>query len=100
MSKYRFKTKDEFIRDDLWNYEYSVPLRWVTSGDMNGFLGSYIPESLNELCDSKRYLIFRGWSFSSRDYVLKEESKINTNGFEYFGDKVKEVSNDEKRWIT
>ena len=100
MSKYRFKTREEFIRDDLWDYENNVPLGWALNGNMNSFLGSDVPESLDKYCDSKGDFFFRGWGFSSEDYVLKEKNTVNANGFEYFGDKVMEVSEDGKRWIT
>src|SRR5699024_8450868 len=100
MSKYRFKTKDEFIRDDLWYDEYNVPLGWNEDGDMNNFLGKDVPESLNKECDEGSVLKIDGWDFRSEDYVLKEESKINTNGFEYFGDTLMEVSESGEVWIT
>src|SRR5690625_687947 len=99
MSKYRFKTKDEFIRDDLWDYEYNVPLGWASSGHMNSFLVSDVPKELNKECDEGGTLDIKGWFFSPEDYVLKEENEINTNGFEYFGDTLMEVSNDGERWF-
>ena len=110
MSKYRFKTKEEFIRDGQWDYEHNVPVEWPTSGEMNSFLGADIIEDLTKVCDSKGSYFLKGWHFSSKDYVLKEENKnwaewvptkeVNTNGFEYLGDTLMEVSEDKKRWIT
>ena len=29
MKKYRFKTKEEFIRDGLWNEEFNCPDEWA-----------------------------------------------------------------------
>lgn len=110
MSKYRFKTKEEFIRDGLWGYAYSSPLGWDICGNMNRFLGSDIPESLNKECDEGSGLMVDGWRFAPTDYTIKEESKnwatwvpkkeINANGFEYFGDTLMEVSHDKKTWET
>src|SRR5690625_1378471 len=110
MSKYRFKTKDEFIRDDLWDYAYNVPLGWATSGSMNVFLGSDVPKELDKECDEGSDLTVDGRRFVSTDYTIKEEKgnwslwyptkEINANGFEYFGDTLMEVSEDGKEWIT
>lgn len=110
MSKYRFKTKDEFIRDGLWDDEYNIPVGWSVDGLMNHFLGEDVPKEMNEKCDGGSDLVIDGWFFTSNDYILKEEKgnwavwypkkEINSNGFEYFGDKVMEVSQDGKRWIT
>ena len=99
MSKYRFKTKDEFIRDGRWDDDYNTPLMWAASGIMDSFLGKDIPESLNKECDEGSALKIDGWGFSSEDYILKEGNEINTNGFEYFGDTLMGVSNDGERWF-
>jgi len=109
MSKYRFKTKEEFIRDGLWGYEYDTPKGWNLRGDMNEFLGQDINECHNSLCDDDMAIYERGWLFRPWSYVLKEESKnwsewvptkeINSNGFEYFGDKLMEVSWNNESWF-
>src|SRR5690625_3799241 len=100
MSKYRFKTKDEFIRDGRWDDEYSVPLGWSVHGGMNGFLGQDVPKELNKECDEGIGFIIYGWRFAPADYALKEENTVNTNGFEYFGDTLMGVSYDKKTWET
>jgi len=100
MSKYRFKTKQELIRDGQWDYENNIPVGWNNNGCMNHFLGSDIPKEMNEKCDGGSGLNIDGWFFAPADYVLKEENEINTNGFEYFGDTLMGVSNDGERWLT
>ena len=109
-SKYRFKTKEEFIREGLWDDEYDAPKGWNIRGDMNEFLGQDINECHNSLCDDNRVIYAHGWLFRPWSYVLKEESKnwsewvptkeINDNGFEYFGDKLMEVSINKRTWFT
>ena len=100
MSRYRFKTKEEFIRDGLWDDEYDTPKGWNISGDMNEFLGQDINECHNSLCDGNKVIYAHGWLFRPWSYVLKEESKnLNANGFEYFGDTLMEVSDTGIRWF-
>src|SRR5699024_9424354 len=91
---------EEFKKDKLWDDEYNTPLGWAASEKMNIFLKSNIPEELTKYCDSKGDFIFRGWGFSSEDYILKEKNTVNTNGFEYLGDTLMEVSDDGESWKT
>ena len=39
MTKYRFKTKEEFIRDGLWDEKDNCPYYWNSDGEMNEYLG-------------------------------------------------------------
>jgi hypothetical protein len=73
MSKYRFKTREEFYRDGQWNDEYDCPVGWNESGDMNHYLGEDIPIYLYEKCDVGGDFTDDGWFFQPTDYVLKEE---------------------------
>jgi hypothetical protein len=73
MSKYRFKTQDEFIRDGQWNDEYDCPEGWSQSGDMNHYLGQDVPEGANESCDLGEGFEDDGWWFEPTNYILKEE---------------------------
>jgi hypothetical protein len=73
MSKYRFKTREEFERDGQWNDEYDCPVGWAESGCMNDFLGQDIPIYLYEKCDVNEDFTMDGWYFQPTDYVLKEE---------------------------
>ena len=74
MSKYRFKTREEFERDGHWNDEYQCPIDWNESGDMNHYLGEDVPEHYNEKCDKNWDIGMDGWSFEPNNYILKEEN--------------------------
>jgi hypothetical protein len=73
MSKYRFKTQEEFYRDGQWNDDNHCPLGWSLSGDMNHYLGQDVPEGANESCEVGGDFTDDGWYFQPTDYVLKEE---------------------------
>ena len=79
MSKYRFKTREEFIQDGLWNDKYNCPDEWASEGQMNKYLGIDVPEKFNMDCDEKEDFEYDGWYFRRNDYVLKEQQ-------EYFDD--------------
>ena len=79
MSKYRFKTKKEFIRDGLWDDKYNCPEEWNLEGQMNKYLGTNVPEEFNTDCDKNTGFEYNDWVFSEDDYVLKEQQ-------EYFDD--------------
>src|SRR5690625_1373976 len=113
MSKYRFKTEEEFKKDKLWDDKNGCPLGWVSTGSMDKYLGEDIPKKYNEKCKRGFHLSIMDhvgcyWDFSADDYVEKKETEnwsewapsneINPNGFEYFGDTLMEVSDDGKRW--
>ena len=38
MSKYRFKTREEFIRDGLWDEKCNCPDMWALDGEMKKYL--------------------------------------------------------------
>jgi hypothetical protein len=46
MSIIRIKTKEEFIRDCLWNYEYETPLHWNIRKLMNPLIGQLIDDTI------------------------------------------------------
>src|SRR5699024_4786262 len=95
MSKYRFKTKEEFKKTMEMCHEGSIPKHWNI--EMKDYLGKDIPLEFNERCDNKGRFKMDKWSFYPKDYVLKEE--LNTNGFEYFGDTLMEVSDNNDGWV-
>jgi hypothetical protein len=70
MSKYRFKTEEEFRKEGLWNENY--PQGWNINKKMNKYLGQDVPEEFNSDCDYKILFHYDNWSFSSQDYILKE----------------------------
>jgi hypothetical protein len=73
MSKYRFKTEQEFIRDGQWYVDYDCPIGWAECGQMNHYLGQDVPEGADESCDVGEGFNDDGWYFESTNYVLKEE---------------------------
>ena len=75
MSKYRFKTKEEFIRDGLWDEKDNCPKFWSHSGEMNKYLGTDVPDEFNVYCDKKEDFYYDGWFFKRNEYVLKEQQK-------------------------
>lgn len=77
MAKYRFKTKEEFIRDGEWFHKRNTPIFWNDAGRMNHFLGQDIPEKYNSKCDSKDSFSYDDWHFKSSNYVLKETKSVN-----------------------
>ena len=79
MSKYRFKTKEEFIRDGLWDEKYNCPNYWASDGQMNKYLGKDVPDEFNVHCNENEKFKYDGWLFQNTDYVLKEQQ-------EYFPD--------------
>ncbi len=79
MSKYRFKKREEFIRDGLWDDKYNCPDGWAWEGEMNKYLGKDVPDELNVHCNEKEDFQYDGWYFQNTDYILKEQQ-------EYFDD--------------
>ena len=79
MSKYRFKTKEQFIRDGLWDEKYNCLDKWTLSGTMNKYLGKDVPDECFVYCDKNENFKYDGWLFQNTDYVLKEQQ-------EYFPD--------------
>ena len=78
MSKYRFKTEEEFKKEKLWNENY--PQGWNMFGKMNKYLGQDVPEKFNRACDDKVTIEYDGWEFYNQDYVLKESVSQYTKG--------------------
>jgi hypothetical protein len=76
MSKYRFKTEEEFKRDFLWNKDR--PVKWVSV--MNKYLGQDIPDKYNQACDKQEKFRYDKWHIEPHDYVLKEIQSEYTVG--------------------
>ena len=75
MSKYRFKTREEFIRDGLWDEKYNCPDEWTLSGTMNKYLGKDVPDEFNIHCDENESFHYNNWHFQNKDYILKEQKE-------------------------
>ena len=61
MSKYRFKTKEEFVRDELWDEEHNCPDEWAWEGQMNKYLGIDVPDEFNIHCNKKENFKYESW---------------------------------------
>jgi hypothetical protein len=83
MSKYRFKTKEEFIDDDLWledSYSSShdgYPQEWCEDGSMNKYLGEEIPNKFNNHIEQGYSFDMSGWTFRIDDVTEVIEPEIN-----------------------
>jgi hypothetical protein len=79
ISKYRFKTAQEFASEGRWSKPYGsstyVPENWEDEGDMNHFLGQDISNEYNALVDNaikeRTEFCYKDWIFSEIDVVLK-----------------------------
>ena len=83
MSKYRFKTIEEFKAEDLWTIDkYSssldgYPNGWCEDGGMNKYLGMDVPDKFNSPMEQNRSFNMDGWTFEPDDYILKEEEVVD-----------------------
>lgn len=76
MSKYRFKTKEEFIRDGWWDEERDCPIYWNSlEKKMNKYLGVDVPDECIKYCDKNTSFSYNDCHFKEVDYVLKEQQK-------------------------
>lgn len=81
MKKYRFKTKEEFIADNLWKFRHSIkeggyPKRWNDYGEMNHYLGQDVPEKFNSYIEKNEDFDYEDWCFlPSTQIVEKEQEK-------------------------
>lgn len=100
MSKYRFKTKEEFIMEGFWDEEFQTPSKWNDEGEMNHYMGKDVPIEFDQQCDKSGYIEVDGWIFSPHDYVLKELYYDSKDGvMEYVGDVLMNVSQDGEKWF-
>ena len=76
MSKYRFKNKEEFQADGLWQDAYDVPDRWNQEGEMNKFLGQPIGDKYNTTIDSGSNFSTGDWTFQPHDCTLNIEVSL------------------------
>jgi hypothetical protein len=79
MSKYRFKTKEEFKAEGRWKNSTSLsisrPEGWNTAGQMNQFIGQDIPDEYIEKIEGSDHFTYSNWSFHPKDFTLKELSE-------------------------
>ena len=87
MSKYRFKTKEEFIRDGLWDEKYNCPDKWALDGEMNKYLGKDVPNEFNVQCDDNEKVKYDSYGVIGETSLFdKEKSHFETIdvGFKFF----------------
>jgi hypothetical protein len=75
---YRFKTEEEFIKNNDWIIDSNIPdggypKLWNASGAMNEYLGKQIPTSYNKFIKNEQNIRIDNWTFFAKDYVLIEE---------------------------
>ena len=75
MSKpmFRFKTRDEFIAEELWHHKLDTPKGWG-NGSRNNYLGEVIHPSYNAMCISSKSFYIGGFTVPTNAYVRIEES--------------------------
>ena len=73
MSKYRFKTKEEFQKISDWHVfdQFECPKNWSSIGTMNIYLGQDISDEYNFLIEQKKIFYIDSWAFQYKDIVLK-----------------------------
>ena len=73
MTKYRFKTEEEFKDDGLWIEQYDghgTPQTWNHQGDMNHFMGQNIPDTFINRIESGKEFDYDNWTFRSNNCIL------------------------------
>ena len=77
MSKYRFKTEEEFKRDNLWNNKYNVPHAWNEEHEMDEYYGQDIPDKHNVYIEKNEEFKHEDWMFKACDCIIKEEEQVD-----------------------
>ena len=72
MSKYRFRTEEEFKRDNDWNHKSNTPKGW--NSNMVQHLGDHVDAKFNlYIEDGSGFKGVDGWWYNSTDCVLNKE---------------------------
>jgi hypothetical protein len=77
MSKYRFKSEQEFKDDGLWNDEYDIPDEWAEGGDMNDYMEQEVPDKFIKYIERDDTFEINGWVFRSNNCIIKEIEEVN-----------------------
>ena len=78
MSKYRFKTAEEFKADGNWHEKspsYSGPSTWNDEGAMDKYYGEDVPDEFNERIEAGLTFNFDDWMFEPTDCIQQEFSE-------------------------
>jgi len=81
MTKYRFKTKEEFQASGDWkkfNATYSGPIHWNDMGAMDKFYGQEIPDMFNKIIETGKGFEHDNWHFRSNQCVENQLSEEET----------------------
>lgn len=73
MTKYRFKTKEEFKKDCDWidhHNGFESPMHWNDFGEMNKFLGQDIPDEFIKHIESGFDFNYNSWTFRSDECTV------------------------------
>jgi hypothetical protein len=70
MTKYRFKIREEFEDDGLWNEEDNCPHHWNEHGDMNHFMGQDIPDAFINQIEGGYDFNYDDWTFRANQCIL------------------------------
>lgn len=80
MTKYRFKTEEEFRKDGLWNCDYGTPNGWNSDGEMCKFLGKTLSSHYKGVGkysgETKASKDCGNWHFQESDILPYIEGKI------------------------
>ena len=88
MSKYRFKTKQEFEADGLWDSWQNVPKRWNEEHKMDHFMEQDIPDQYNKQIELGQDFNYSDWTFTANQCIL--------NSVELTEEETKEILNQVK----
>lgn len=70
MTKYRFKTREEFEADGLWSDWYNVPKHWNESHEMDDFIGQDIPDKFIRQIEGGYDFNHGDWTFRANQCIL------------------------------
>ena len=75
MTKYRFKTEEEFkAGSNEWDYEFNCPYRWNENGKMNKYFGTNINDEHIDEIEQRSEEVFNigDWYFNYWNFILNE----------------------------
>lgn len=77
MSKYRFKTEQEFKDDDSWDHDYGAPYEWTSDGDMNKYMGQDVSDQFIKQIEAGHSFTNGDWTYEASDCIIKEIEVVN-----------------------
>ena len=73
MTKYRFKTREEFEADGLWVENDNCPHYWNDNGEMDHFMGQDIPDKFIRQIEGGYDFNHSDWTFRAEQCILNSE---------------------------